>query len=50
MVCRQAGPPVSVMIGAIALTSCARQATFTRSAWLSSAMQAPPNASASPIE
>ena len=40
-------PPVSVMIGAITLTSCARQAVLTRSAWLSSEMQAPPKASAS---
>jgi len=32
MVCRQAGPPSSVMIGAIALTSWARQAALTRSA------------------
>jgi hypothetical protein len=47
MVCRQAGPPVSVMMGAITLTSCARQAAVTRSAWLSSEMQQPPKASAS---
>jgi hypothetical protein len=46
---RQAGRPVSVMIGAITLTSCARLAVFTWSPWLSSEMQAPPNVSASSI-
>jgi hypothetical protein len=49
IVCRHAGPPFSVMIGAITLTSWARQAAFTRSAWLRSEMQAPPKASASSI-
>ena len=31
MVCFQALPPFSVMIGAITFTSCAMQAIFTRS-------------------
>ena len=33
IVWRHAGPPVSVMIGAMTLTSWARQAAVTRSAW-----------------
>ena len=33
MVCRQLRPPVSVMIGAMTLTSWARQAILTRSLW-----------------
>ena len=35
IVCRQAGPPGSVMIGAITLPSCARHTPFTRSACFS---------------
>ena len=47
MVWRQAGPPGSVMMGPITLTSWARQATLTRSAWFISTISAPPLTSAS---
>jgi hypothetical protein len=47
VVCRHAGPPGSVAIGAMTLTSWARQATFTRSAWRSSAISSEPNTTAS---
>ena len=47
VVCRQAGPPGSVMIGAMTLTSWARQATVTRSACRSRAMRSEPKTTAS---
>lgn len=47
VVCRQAGPPGSVMIGAITLTSWARQATVTRSACRSRAIRSEPKTTAS---
>ena len=50
VVCRQAGPPGSVMIGAITLTSCASDALVTRSACFSSEMSRLPNTTASATE
>ena len=47
LVCRHAGPPSSVRIGGITLTSCARQPIFTRSAWRSSVISRQPTTSAS---
>lgn len=47
VVWRQAGPPGSVMIGAMTLTSCARQATVTRSACRSRAIRSEPKTTAS---
>src|SRR5690606_5749430 len=47
IVWRQARPPVSVMIGPMTFTSCARQATFTRSARLIIVISAPPTMRAS---
>ena len=47
VVWRQAGPPGSVMIGAMTLTSCARLAARTRSAFLSSVIIRSPNTTAS---
>ena len=47
IVWRQAAPPGSVMIGAIAFTSWARQAIFTRSAFRSSVMSNVPTTTAS---
>ena len=47
VVCRQAGPPGSVMIGAITLTSWARQATVTRSLCRSSEISRLPTTTAS---
>jgi len=45
--CRHAGPPGSVRIGAITLTSWAWHATDTRSAWLSSVISRSPTTTAS---
>jgi hypothetical protein len=50
VVCRQAGPPGSVMIGAITLTSWASEAEVTRSACLSSEMSRLPTTTASSTE
>jgi hypothetical protein len=50
VVCRQAGPPGSVMIGAITLTSWARDAAVTRSACRSSEMSRLPTTTASSTE
>ncbi len=50
VVCRQAGPPGSVMIGAITLTSWASDALVTRSACLSSEISRLPNTTASATE
>ncbi len=47
IVCRQAGPPGSVRIGAITLTSWAWQAMPTRSAWLSRVIRRLPTTAAS---
>ena len=47
VVCRQAGPPGSVMIGAMTLTSWARQAAVTRSQWRSSVISRLPSTTAS---
>nr|BFE79857.1 hypothetical protein GCM10020093_024580 [Planobispora longispora] len=47
IVCRQAGPPGSVLIGAITLASWAWQATPTRSALRSSVMSRLPTTTAS---
>lgn len=47
MVCRQAGPPLRVRIGAITLASCAWQATPTRSACRSSVISRSPTTTAS---
>ena len=47
IVCRHAGPPASVRIGAMTLTSCARQATPTRSACLSKVINKLPTTTAS---
>ena len=47
MVCRQAGPPVTVRIGAMTLASWAWQATPTRSAWRSRVTSRPPTTTAS---
>ena len=45
--CRQAGPPGSVMIGAITFASCARHATATRSLCRSSEISRLPTTTAS---
>ena len=50
MACRQAGPPGSDRIGAITLTSWARQPIFTRSACRSSEMSRLPTTTASVTE
>jgi hypothetical protein len=50
IVCRQAGPPGSVMIGAITLTSWARHAAFTRSACFSKEISRLPTTTASVTE
>ncbi len=50
IVCRQAGPSGSVMIGAITLTSCARHTAFTRSACFSKQMRRLPTTTASVTE
>ncbi len=47
VVCRQAGPPGSVMIGAITLTSWASDAEVTRSLCLSSVISRLPTTTAS---
>ncbi|MCY1235130.1 hypothetical protein D9M72_477350 [compost metagenome] len=47
VVCFQARPPGSVMIGAITLTSCARLAEWTRSVLRSSVMRRSPTTTAS---
>ena len=50
VVCRQAGPPGSVMIGAITLTSWARDAAVTRSWFFSSVISRLPRTTASATE
>src|SRR5258705_6171911 len=47
VLCRHAGPPGSVRIGAITLTSWAWQATGTRSLWRSRQISRPPTTTAS---
>src|SRR6476469_3096266 len=50
VVCRHAGPPGSDRIGAITLTSWARQAILTRSAWRSNEISRLPTTTASTTE
>ena len=50
VVCRQAAPPGSVMIGAITLTSCARRREPTRSLCFSSVISRLPSTTASATE
>ncbi len=50
VVWRHAPPPVSVMIGAITFTSCARLADVTRSLCLSSVIMRLPSTTASATE